>query len=79
LLREHGRKHRLRFKLTQNDSMEFPFSEITMLITETSTAGYVAMRREVINLPRPYEIPPGRPCRFNPSSTKSRVTARAAC
>ena len=60
-----GSLHRLRFKLTHNDSMEFPFSEITMPITETSTAGYVAMRREVINLPRAYEIPPGRPYRFN--------------
>ncbi len=39
--------HRLRFKLTQNDSMEFPFSEIIMPITETSTAGYVTLRGEV--------------------------------
>src|SRR2546422_11756397 len=32
----------LRFKLTQNDSRQFPFTEFTMPISEGSMAGYVA-------------------------------------
>src|SRR2546430_6176170 len=30
----------LRFKLTQNDSVQFPFSEHTLPLTEDSMAGY---------------------------------------
>ncbi len=57
---------RLRFKLTQNDSIQFPFTEFTMAITEKSIAGCVALRGEVINLPNAYAIPKDRTYQFNP-------------
>jgi len=59
-------ERRLRFKLTQNDSIQFPFKEFTMPITEKSMSGYVALHGEVINLPDAYKIPPSRPFQFNP-------------
>jgi HD-GYP domain-containing protein (c-di-GMP phosphodiesterase class II) len=59
-------ERRLRFKLTQNDSVRFPFTEFTLPISETSMAGYVALRGEVINLADAYNIPPGRTYHFNP-------------
>jgi HD-GYP domain-containing protein (c-di-GMP phosphodiesterase class II) len=59
-------ERRLRFKLTQNDSVRFPFNEFTMPISETSMAGYVAHHGEVINLADAYHIPPERPYKFNP-------------
>jgi len=59
-------EQRLRFKLTQNDSRQFPFTEFTMPLTETSMAGHVALHGEALNLEDAYEIPPDRPYRFNP-------------
>jgi len=56
----------LRFKLTQNDSVSFPFTEFTMPISENSMAGYVALHGEVIELEDAYHIPLERPFRFNP-------------
>jgi hypothetical protein len=38
----------LRFKLTQNDSVQFSFSEHTLPLTEDSMAGYCALHGEVI-------------------------------
>ncbi|HEX9760160.1 MAG TPA: HD domain-containing phosphohydrolase, partial [Candidatus Acidoferrales bacterium] len=57
---------KLRFKLTQNDSRQFPFTEFTMPITERSIAGYVALHGEVVNLPDAYRIGEGHPFHFNP-------------
>jgi len=59
-------ERRLRFKLTQNDSVQFPFKEFTMPITEQSMAGFVALHGEVVNLPDAYKIPPPPPLHFNP-------------
>lgn len=59
-------ERRLRFKLTQNDSVMFPFTEFAMPLSEQSMAGYVALHGEVINLPDVYQIPADRPYRFNP-------------
>ncbi len=59
-------ERRLRFKITQNDTRQFPFTEFTMPITENSMAGYVALHGEVINLPDAYAIPHDRPYQFNP-------------
>jgi HD-GYP domain-containing protein (c-di-GMP phosphodiesterase class II) len=59
-------EQRLRFKLTQNDSRQFPFAEYTLPITETSMAGHVALNGAVINIPDAYHIAPGRPYHFNP-------------
>jgi len=58
---------RLRFKLTQNDSVQFPFTEQTLPLTETSMAGYCAMRGEVIELADAYRIPKSWPFQFNAS------------
>ncbi len=60
------KEQRLRFKLTQNDSRQFPFTEFTMPITETSMAGHVALHGEALNIADAYDIPPDRPYRFNP-------------
>jgi HD-GYP domain-containing protein (c-di-GMP phosphodiesterase class II) len=59
-------EQRLRFKLTQNDSRQFPFTEFTMPITETSMAGHVALNGEVLAIEDAYAIPPDRLYRFNP-------------
>jgi HD-GYP domain-containing protein (c-di-GMP phosphodiesterase class II) len=56
---------RLRFKLTQNDSLEFPFQEFTLPLAEDSMAGYTALRGEVLNFADAYKIPPDLPFRFN--------------
>ena len=58
---------RLRFCLTQNDSVQFPFREHTLPITESSMAGYCALHGEVVELADAYRVPPGRPFQFNSS------------
>ncbi len=70
------RERRLRFKLTQNDSRQFPFTEFTMPLTENSMAGYVALYGEVINVDDVYGLlpregpagagPADHPYHFNP-------------
>jgi HD-GYP domain-containing protein (c-di-GMP phosphodiesterase class II) len=57
----------LRFKLTQNDSLQIPFAERVLALREDSLAGYSALRGEVINLTDAHRISRGRPYRFNPS------------
>jgi len=59
------RDPQLRFKLTQNDSVQFPFSEHTLPLTENSMAGYSALHGQVIELADAYRIPKARPFRFN--------------
>jgi HD-GYP domain-containing protein (c-di-GMP phosphodiesterase class II) len=59
-----GRRH-LRFMLTQNDSLDFPFQEFVLPLAEDSLAGYTALRGEVLNFPDAYKIPRGRPFHFN--------------
>jgi HD-GYP domain-containing protein (c-di-GMP phosphodiesterase class II) len=58
---------RLRFRLTQNDSVQFPYKEHTLPITESSMAGYCALHGEVIELADAYRIPKSRPFHFNSS------------
>ncbi len=60
-----GDRH-LRFKLTQNDSVQFPFAEIELPLHEDSLAGYTALHGEVINLADARRIPRSRPYHFNP-------------
>jgi HD-GYP domain-containing protein (c-di-GMP phosphodiesterase class II) len=55
----------LRFKLTQNDSLQFPFVEYTLPLHEDSLAGYSALCGEVVNLADAYRIPRNRPYHFN--------------
>ena len=61
---EHGRR-RLRFKITQNDSVTFPFSESVLPIDTSSIAGYVALTGDEVNLADVYQIPPSFPFGFN--------------
>jgi HD-GYP domain-containing protein (c-di-GMP phosphodiesterase class II) len=58
-------KPSLRFKLTQNASLQFPFREHVLPLTETSMAGYAALNGEVLELADAYRIPRSRPYRFN--------------
>jgi HD-GYP domain-containing protein (c-di-GMP phosphodiesterase class II) len=55
----------LRFKLTQNDSLEFPFKELTLPLSEDSMAGYTALRGEVLNFDNAYKMPRDLPFHFN--------------
>jgi HD-GYP domain-containing protein (c-di-GMP phosphodiesterase class II) len=59
-----GRRH-LRFMLTQNDSLDFPFQEFVMPLAEDSMAGYTALRGVILNFADAYKIPRGCPYRFN--------------
>jgi HD-GYP domain-containing protein (c-di-GMP phosphodiesterase class II) len=64
----HSLNHRrLRFRLTQNDSVQFPFAEHTLPITESSMAGYCALHGEVIELADAYRTPKSLPFHFNSS------------
>jgi HD-GYP domain-containing protein (c-di-GMP phosphodiesterase class II) len=63
---DQGDRH-LRFKMTQNDSVQFPFAEIEIPLQENSLAGYTALHGEVINLADARRVPRGRPYHFNPS------------
>ncbi len=62
-----GQMPLLRFKLTQNDSVQFPFIEHTLPLTDTSMAGYCAHHGEVVELADAYRIPKSRPFHFNSS------------
>jgi HD-GYP domain-containing protein (c-di-GMP phosphodiesterase class II) len=57
----------LRFRLTQNDSVQFPYTEHTLPLTESSMAGYCALHGEVIELADAYRISKSRPFQFNSS------------
>jgi HD-GYP domain-containing protein (c-di-GMP phosphodiesterase class II) len=64
---ENGRpERRLRFKLTQNDSRQFPFAEYTLPVDDNSLAGYAALHGQVVVLDDAYAVPVDRPYRFNP-------------
>jgi HD-GYP domain-containing protein (c-di-GMP phosphodiesterase class II) len=61
------REHRLRFKLTQNDSVSFDWREFTMPIANKSIAGTVALSCKPLSIPDVYELPPGSPFQFDRS------------
>jgi HD-GYP domain-containing protein (c-di-GMP phosphodiesterase class II) len=65
LVTEDIRQRRLRFVLTQNDSVEFPFQEFTLPLAEDSMAGYTALRGEILNFADAYHLPTGLPFHFN--------------
>ncbi len=61
-----GVEHRyLRFKLSQNDSVELPKRELTMPISEESIAGYVALHGEALHLRDAYRVPASAPYKLN--------------
>jgi len=55
------------FKLTQNDSMEFPFEELRFPLDESSIAGYVAHTDTELNIHDAYQLPKDVPYSFNRS------------
>lgn len=59
------------FKLTQNDSMEFPFEERSFPLDETSIAGYVALEDTELNIPDAYQLSENVPYTFNQSFDKN--------
>ena len=65
LLERGEHESRLRFKLTQNDSVEFPFAEFTLPLTDESIAGYCAWHGEAVELADAYRVPKGMPFHFN--------------
>jgi len=57
LVRDHSKpKKYLRFKMTQNDTVKVPFSEVVLPITEASIAGYVAQHGTVVMIEDAYEL-----------------------
>src|ERR1700722_952053 len=65
LVDEDGRERRLRFMLTQNDSVDFPFKEFTLPLAEDSMAGYTALHGEVLNFADAHHLPKDLPFHFN--------------
>src|SRR5271156_1782119 len=65
LVDENGRERHLRFMLTQNDSVDFPFKEFTLPLAEDSMAGYTALHGEVLNFADAHNLPNGLPFHFN--------------
>lgn len=62
-INDHERE--LEFKLTQNDSMDFPFEEMRFPLDESSIAGYVALSDCELNIPDAYQVSSTVPYRFN--------------
>ncbi len=61
-------KHdQLRFKLAQNDTVDAPFAEITMPLTQTSIAGYCTLSGEVVNVADAYDLPKDSPFQISRS------------
>ena len=65
LVDEVGRERHLRFMLTQNDSVDFPFKEFTLPLAEDSMAGYTALHGEVLNFADAHHLPQDLPFHFN--------------
>jgi HD-GYP domain-containing protein (c-di-GMP phosphodiesterase class II) len=62
---DNGGDRHLRFMLTQNDSVEFPFKEFKLPLAEDSMAGYTALRGEALNFPDAHHLPKDLPFQFN--------------
>ena len=56
---------RLRFKISQNDSIAVNYEEFSMPISKASIAGYVAATGEALNIPDVYQIDPSQEYKFN--------------
>lgn len=61
------KKRHVIFKLTQNDSIDFPFKESRFELNSSSIAGYVALNRSVLNIEDAYKIPGDAPYKVNHS------------
>lgn len=58
---------RLRFKLSQNDSVQFEGKEFTIPVSTRSIAGYAAVTKAPINIPDVHDIPAGSPYGYDAS------------
>ena len=67
LLDDSGDEPELVFKLTQNDSREFPFTEQRLPLSANSLAGYVALQGDELDIPDVYQLPEDLPYKFNRS------------
>jgi len=56
---------RLRFKISQNDSVQINYEEFSMPISKASIAGYVAATGETLSIPDVYRIDPDQEYKFN--------------
>lgn len=61
---------RLRFKLSQNDSLEFQAREHTIPVSAQSIAGAAALARQPINVADVYQLDAQKPYTFDPSFDK---------
>lgn len=57
----------LRFKLTQNDSIELDFREFTVPVSPRSMSGYVALHKSPLNIADVYDLPAHSPFAFDRS------------
>ncbi|MBI2393544.1 MAG: GAF domain-containing protein [Deltaproteobacteria bacterium] len=57
----------LRFKTSQNDSLDYQSREFTLPISNRSITGSVALSKSMLNIPDVYELPPGTPYGFDRS------------
>jgi HD-GYP domain-containing protein (c-di-GMP phosphodiesterase class II) len=57
----------LRFKTSQNDSLDYQSREFTLPISNRSITGSVALSKQLLNIPDVYELPPGTPFGFDRS------------
>lgn len=62
---------KITFKLTQNDSLDFPFQESSFPLDAHSIAGNVVITKEPLNISNAYQIPEGATYRFNPDFDKT--------
>ena len=61
---EQGERQ-LRFKITQNDSVQLSFTESILPIDRSSIAGYVALTGDEVHIADVYQMPPSFPFGFN--------------
>jgi len=58
-------EEKLRFSLSQNDSVDVPFRAASMEISERSIAGYVALTGAIVNIEDAYHLPSDVPYAIN--------------
>lgn len=69
LIDNEGRQ--ITFKLTQKDSLDFPFQESSFPLDAHSIAGNVVITKEPLNISNAYEISEEEPYKFNQSFDKT--------
>ncbi|GJM14649.1 MAG: HD family phosphohydrolase [Pseudohongiella sp.] len=67
---EDGERNLL-FKLTQNDSVDFPFEERKLPLDEGSIVGHVALNNSEVNIDDVYQLDASLPYKFNKSFDES--------